>query len=112
MLVFHDAAAIFELLEGDEFKALVENIREHGLLTPIWLHPDGSILDGRNRYRACLEAKVEPVFQTWDGDGFVTDFVHSLNYARRHLEGNAKALAAGRYAVAREAGRKSASFQV
>jgi hypothetical protein len=96
---FHPAAAIFELLEGDDFKALVEDIKTHTLLTPIWLHPDGSILDGRNRYRACLEAGVEPVFQTWDGKASAADFVHSLNYVRRHLEGNALLVAAANYAI-------------
>jgi len=33
---FHPAAAIFELLEGEDLDNLVENIRTHTLLTPIW----------------------------------------------------------------------------
>jgi hypothetical protein len=67
---YHPAAAIYDLLDGDDFRDLAEDIEKHGLLTPIWLHPDGSILDGRNRYRACLKAGVAPVFQTWNGEGF------------------------------------------
>jgi hypothetical protein len=81
----HPLANIFPLLEGEEFEALVEDIREKGLLVPIWLHPDGRILDGRNRYRACLEAGVEPRFQTWSGNGSLLQFVVSLNLKRRHL---------------------------
>jgi ParB-like chromosome segregation protein Spo0J len=70
---FHSASTIFPLLKGVEFDALVESIRTRGLLNPITLHPDGSVIDGRNRYRACLEAGVEPRFQTWDGKGSLTE---------------------------------------
>jgi hypothetical protein len=58
---------------------LVADIKTHGLRLPIWLHTDGSILDGRNRYRACLEAGIEPRYQVWDGKGYESDFVYSLN---------------------------------
>jgi hypothetical protein len=31
------------------------------------LHPNIVILDGRNRYRACLHAGAEPEFTDWNG---------------------------------------------
>jgi N6-adenosine-specific RNA methylase IME4 len=102
VLEFHPASEIFELLEGDEFQSLVESIAKHGLINPIWLHPDGSILDGRNRYRACVEANVEPRYEWWNGEGLAVDFVWALNKERRQLDGNALKIAAGKYAIEHE----------
>jgi N6-adenosine-specific RNA methylase IME4 len=93
---FHPVADIFPLMVGEEFDALVESIRTKGLLNPIWLHPDGSILDGRNRYRGCLEAGVEPWYQTWNGKDSLADFVVAQNIDRRHLNGTQRALLAKR----------------
>jgi len=66
-LEFHPLADIFPLLDGQDFAELVADIREHGLHEAIVLYED-KILDGRNRYRACLEARVEPTFTVYGGD--------------------------------------------
>ena len=58
---FHPLAEMFPLLQGKDFDALVEDIRQNGLLHRIVLYEE-KILEGRNRYRACLAAKVEPRF--------------------------------------------------
>jgi 16S rRNA G966 N2-methylase RsmD len=100
-LEFHEYAAIFEMMEGDRFDELVADIKQKGLFVPIVLF-EGKVLDGRNRYMACRKAGVEPRFVEWTGPGLATDYVWSLNASRRHLVGNAVALAAGRYAIARE----------
>jgi len=64
---------------------LAADIQANGLREAIWLHPDGSIIDGRNRYRACLSVGIAPRFQLWDGQGSLVSFVVSLNLHRRHL---------------------------
>jgi hypothetical protein len=84
-LTFHPLAELFPLMEGEEFDALVADIKANGLCEPITLL-DGKILDGRNRYRACLAAGVEP--DIIKGDGAIDDpaaYVISANIRRRHL---------------------------
>ena len=87
---FHEAANVFPLLQGEQLKALADDIAENGLQEAIWLHEDGSILDGRNRFRACKIAGVEPRFQTYEGSDPL-GFVLSLNLHRRHLTSAQKA---------------------
>jgi hypothetical protein len=77
---FHALASIFPLLDGDEFDA---DIRAHGLRQRIVLH-ESAILDGRNPYRACIEADIEPRFEQFSGRDPLA-FVLSLNLRRRHL---------------------------
>ena len=80
---FHKYAELFPLLEGDEFDALVEDVRENGLLEPVFLY-EKQIIDGRNRFRACEVAGVEPEFREYSGDDPL-GFVVSMNLKRRHL---------------------------
>ena len=79
----HPLCTLFPRMPDAEFKALADDIRTNGLLAPIVLH-DGMILDGGNRYRACLEAGIEPSFNEFDGDNLVS-FVLSVNLHRRHM---------------------------
>src|SRR6266498_4352289 len=108
-LQFHPVTDIFPMMSGDEFAGLVADLREHGQREPVWLHPDGRIIDGRNRYRACGDAGVEPRTRYWDGRGSLVEFVVSLNLHRRHLDKSQRSMVGlsieGR--LAEEAERKS-----
>lgn len=91
---FHPLADLFPLVDGHEFDELVASIRDHGLRDAITLC-DGSILDGRNRYRACQEAGIEPRFEQFTGTD-IHAFVADKNLHRRHLkEGQRALIAAG-----------------
>lgn len=83
----HPAADIFPLLDGRAFSTLVEDIRFNGLNIPITLF-DGMVLDGRSRLLACIQAGVEPRFETFDGDPWELSW--SANVERRHLEPGAR----------------------
>src|SRR5262245_15947489 len=56
---FHPLADIFPLMEGEEFDALVADIKANGLREKIDLY-DGKIVEGRNRYRALQRLGIEP----------------------------------------------------
>lgn len=80
----HPAAAMFPMIEGEAYRAFVEDINKHGQQQPIALLPDGSIIDGRNRLRACEELGVEPWFVSVDPESPLA-YVLSANKHRRHL---------------------------
>lgn len=102
---FHEAANIFPMLTGDDYRALVEDIRQNGQHEPITLY-DGKILDGRNRYAACLELGIEPWCREWDGSGSPISYVVSLNLHRRHLTSSQRAVIA--LEVERQLGEEAA----
>ena len=96
---FHEVANIFPMMQGEEFDALKSDIEANGLREAVWLHQDGRIIDGRNRYRACCELGQEPEYRTWNGAGSLVAFVVSLNLHRRHLTESQRAMIAAKLAT-------------
>jgi len=83
-LPIHELASMFPLITETDFDELVEDIKQNGLREKITLY-QGSVLDGQNRYRACMAAGVKPEFEEWDGKGTPEAFVISKNLRHRHL---------------------------
>lgn len=80
----HPYAEAWPLLGHDELAELAEDIAANGLRSPIVTF-DGLILDGRNRFAACRQAKIEPTFTEFEGTpDQALAFVQSVNNARRH----------------------------
>lgn len=80
----HPACAIWPRPSDEDVLALAESIRVNGLHNPIWLMPDGSIIEGKTRYEACQIAGIEPHYKTYEGndpEGFTID----QNERRRHM---------------------------
>jgi ParB-like chromosome segregation protein Spo0J len=81
-----------------EFSTLVADIQENGLREPIIVH-EGQVLDGRNRYRACLAIGIEPITRPFDQRGDPLAFVISKNLHRRHLNEAQRAAVAAKIAT-------------
>lgn len=116
----HPYAAIFRMLDDTELAELADRIAANGLRESIVMY-EGKILDGRNRYLACLKAGVidiktdwrsDPHFVAFGGMGWDPDrgfdpleFVWDTNAARRHDSPAQRSMAAARYANARQGQR-------
>jgi N6-adenosine-specific RNA methylase IME4 len=79
-------------LTGPEAESLAADIAANGLQEPIWTF-QGRIVDGRNRFAACITAGVEPVYREWPGqeEGLLA-FILSENLHRRHLNESQRAM--------------------
>src|SRR5216683_8344254 len=91
-LTSHEAAGIFPMMDEADYQELKADIAANGLRQKIVTY-QGRVLDGRNRYRACIETGVEPRLWEYPGDDPV-GYVVSLNLRRRHLNESQRALIA------------------
>jgi len=87
------ATTLFPLLSTADLADLATDIADRGLLQPIVVDTEGTLLDGRNRLAACQQAGVEPTFTTYDGDD-PAGYALSVNIARRHLTKGQQAMVA------------------
>lgn len=81
----HPLAALFPLLPPDDFDALAEDIKAHGLLHPIVIDKDGCLIDGRMRLAACDKVEVEPQYSRLNGADDVEALIWSANVKRRQM---------------------------
>lgn len=93
----HPVLDVFPLMEGADFDELRNDIAAHGLQIPL-LKRGRTLLDGRNRLRACIELGIEPRFEEFEGAD-ATAAVVAANLRRRHLTESQRALVAARLAA-------------
>lgn len=108
-LPYHPLANLFPLIEGSEFDELVASIKANGQRRAV-VTLDGMILDGRNRYRACLAAGVLPIIEPFTGSNPIA-FVVDENVHRRHLNESQRGLIAAQLATLKQ-GRPTAKTNV
>jgi predicted RNA methylase len=93
----HPGAGLFPELDGPDLADLADDIRGHGLREAVWLYDDPdrglTLLDGRNRWRACQVAGVDCRTRTYTGTDPIR-FSVSLNLKRRHLTAGQRAFLA------------------
>jgi ParB-like chromosome segregation protein Spo0J len=93
---FHEIADAFPMLEPARIDKLADSIRRNGLRHPIVVFED-KILDGRNRYRACEIAGLNPTYVGFDGDwAAAVEFVADENLERRDLTEAQRQMAAAK----------------
>jgi N6-adenosine-specific RNA methylase IME4/ParB-like chromosome segregation protein Spo0J len=98
LLTIHEAAKIFPDMPYEAYNELKEDIRNHGQLMPIIVQK-GRILDGRHRYRACLELGIQPIFEEAPiSNEPAQRLIMSLNLHRRHMSESQRAMVAARLA--------------
>jgi hypothetical protein len=85
-LAVHPAAAMFPLMNDQEFEDFCDDIQAAGLNNPIVILGD-ILLDGRNRLRACAKVGIEPKFAAynWYRDR-EHEWIISQNIHRRSLD--------------------------
>lgn len=90
-LLPHPLADCVPMMSDDEFTELRKSLRNRGFFsTHKIVMYEGKILDGRNRYLACLAEQIEPEFEDYVGDdphGYVLG-----NITRRDLDTSKRAL--------------------
>jgi hypothetical protein len=105
----HELSLVFPPMSEPEFAAFKADIREQGQQEPIILY-EGKILDGRHRYRACLELAREPRVVRFEGNPrAAAQFVLGRNFHRRHLTASQRALVAAEMCKLRPRGNAGTS---
>jgi hypothetical protein len=104
----HPAADIFPMMSQAELDELEADIKANRLRFPLMLDAAGeTLLDGRNRRRACEIAGVEPRCDRLHEGEDPVDYIVSVNIARRHLSAGQRAMALAMIRPTPERGKRT-----
>jgi site-specific DNA-methyltransferase (adenine-specific) len=87
LLKNHPAADAWPMMDDKRFAQLRDDIKKNDQEEPITLC-DGMILDGRNRYRACVDLGIAPITREYHGNPWT--YTWTMNGARRDLDDTVK----------------------
>jgi len=105
MMEMHALCMMLPEMPAAQFEQLALDIKANGLSHPITTYED-KILDGRHRYRACIQVGVAPQYEKFSGADPVS-YVVGENLHRRHLTTSQLAMVAAKLAnYEREAANK------
>lgn len=80
---------IIPKLKEEEYQKLKESIGKKGLLQPLDLMDDGTVIDGHHRFRACMELKMDKIpYKVLSNIKTIDDAIEysfEINFRRRHL---------------------------
>lgn len=92
----HPIANMYPMMSSKEHENLLNSMEDNGYDAnfPIILY-EGKILDGRNRYKACCEIKIEPNVSIFEGtqEEAISES-RKLNSSRRHMPQYQRAMVA------------------
>lgn len=103
----HPIAHLMPTMTDEEFRGLVEDIRQNGQRDPIERY-EGKILDGRHRFAACVELDRRPDYINLPPSIDPVAYVISKNVHRRHLSTSQRAMLAVKTAMALKVSAKRA----
>jgi len=86
-------------MADEEFSELMEDIRLHSQLLPIWMR-DGEIIDGRKRFMACQKLGIEPKMIDLSPEQDPENLAYSLNILRTQYTPSQRAMFAAKRATA------------
>jgi len=89
----HPVAKLFPLMEENQYKGLLQSIKETGQQETIKLLADGTLVDGRNRLLALAELGLVCTSQIVEPKD-VTSWIVNANLHRRHLTSGQRAMIA------------------
>lgn len=93
-LLPHPLSNLLPMMSDRESMLLRADIFKNGQQEDIILL-DGMILDGRNRYKACIDLGITPKTKTFEGDkAAALEFVIARNVHRRQLSASQKSIVA------------------
>lgn len=98
------------MMTAEDLAALAKDIKENGQEEPI-ITFEGKILDGRNRYRACKLARVEPVTKEYNGNRDPWTYV-LIKLQRLHLTESQRAMVAAYIATRHPGGIQPANLPI